>query len=258
MTGMKIPVFERGSILTYDMLEQLKDYFMQAVTIPYAEYSDGILCGCRITMSNGIVQLGQGLICFQGKLLAVTDDLQVQVEPSNARQILILNIGSSYRDVNFEVIDVQLECIPETELSANQLELCRFRLQHGASLRNHYKDFFDMGTEYDTVDETFAHWASLSGETVSVCILQNFADSMLNIHAGNALDVDFVGKILMLEGRSMNRKAVLYYLANRLENPYREMSSHEMYMGLCEVIRRQRGGGGMRNAPRENRRIIVD
>lgn len=80
MTGMKIPVFERGSILTYDMLEQLKDYFMQAVTIPYAEYSDGILCGCRITMSNGIVQLGQGLICFQGKLLAVTDDLQVQVE----------------------------------------------------------------------------------------------------------------------------------------------------------------------------------
>ena len=56
MTGMKIPVFERGSILTYDMLEQLKDYFMQAVTIPYAEYSDGILCGCRITMSNGIVQ----------------------------------------------------------------------------------------------------------------------------------------------------------------------------------------------------------
>lgn len=39
MTGMKIPVFERGSILTYDMLEQLKDYFMQAVTIPYAEYS---------------------------------------------------------------------------------------------------------------------------------------------------------------------------------------------------------------------------
>ena len=107
MTGMKIPVFERGSILTYDMLEQLKDYFMQAVTIPYAEYSDGILCGCRITMSNGIVQLGQGLICFQGKLLAVTDDMQVQVEPSNARQILILNIGSSYRDVNFEVIDVQ-------------------------------------------------------------------------------------------------------------------------------------------------------
>lgn len=67
MTGMKIPVFERGSILTYDMLEQLKDYFMQAVTIPYAEYSDGILCGCRITMSNGIVQLGTGADLFPGK-----------------------------------------------------------------------------------------------------------------------------------------------------------------------------------------------
>lgn len=258
MAGVRIPIFERGSVLTYDMLEQLKVYLMQISSVEYLDFSDGIICGCRITMSDGIIYLGSGLVAFNDNLIVISEDMQLQVEPSNELQILVLNIGNKYREMNFEVIDVQLECTKESDISSNKLELCRFRLQHGASLRNQYKDFFDMGTEYDTIDETYARWASVSGDTLSARVLNGFANGMLKLNTKNQYDIDFIGKLLTLDGHSMNRQAILYYLSNRLERPYREMSPHDMYLGLCEVIKRQSGSSVVRNAPREKRRIIVD
>ena len=40
----------------------------------------------------------------------------------------------------------------ELELGENQMEMCRFYLREGSALRDSYKNFADMSTEYDTVN----------------------------------------------------------------------------------------------------------
>ena len=48
MAGLKIPIFEKGTVLTHEMLEALKEYAMDISTLNYAGYSDGILSGCEV------------------------------------------------------------------------------------------------------------------------------------------------------------------------------------------------------------------
>ena len=57
MAGFKIPVFEKGSVLTHEMLEALKEYSMNINTLNYAGYSDGILTGCEVTMLGNMINI---------------------------------------------------------------------------------------------------------------------------------------------------------------------------------------------------------
>ena len=258
MAEIKIPLFESGCVLTREMLEMLKHYPMEFSELSLKDYSDGIVSGCRVSMTGNVVSVESGMIKHMGRLLFIPEGMKAVVLPGNEWHILQFVVGESRREGNFLVCNAQLEITADLQDQGN-IEVCRFRLQGGAQLRNVYQDYNDLNTEFDTVNEIYAKWSGYRKETVSVRVLEEFAKEAMKKGVQNPQDLAMIQQILALGGRSINRESLQFYLATRLNRPYAEMTNLEIYKGFGEVLRNlqtavPKGPG----RGREERRIIVD
>ncbi|MDE7251013.1 MAG: hypothetical protein K2N82_14270 [Lachnospiraceae bacterium] len=153
------PTFERGRIMKKELLCALRDYSYSALQLQYADYPDGIISGCGIR---------------------IEDDFLLE------REVL-----SDYvRYVTEFVLDENLE------RKQNELEVCRFKLKEGARLRAEYKDFFDIETEYDTVNLANATWTSDGGNTLSKEVTDYFARKVLECENADDKDIRFAYLLL--------------------------------------------------------------
>lgn len=260
MAGLKIPIFEKGSVLTHEMLEVLKKYTIDISTLNYTGYSDGILNGCEVTMSDNMICVNRGIVVFNNQLFLLPQDMKIMVNPGREWQILNLCIGNMSKDKNFMTVELRLELTDDSQEYPNKLEICRFRLQNGARLRNQYRDFQDMCTEFDTVNEIYAKWSSYHKNSISNRVLKEFAKEAITKKIQNQQDICFVQQILALDGKTLNRDVIIFYLNTRLGRNHSEMTNLDIYRGLQEVLKNiQRGGfGGETEMPRAERRILID
>ena len=259
MAVIKIPVFESGCVLTREMLEALKQYPIDFGELNFGNYSDGIISGCRVSMENGIVSVESGMVMHRGMLLFVPDGLKATVLSGNEWHVLQFVISDLRREDNFLICDVNLEISTDVQETQGNIEICRFRLQSGARLRNEYQDYHDLNTEFDTVNEIYAKWSGYKKETISARVLEEFAKEAMRKGVTNPQDAAMVQQILALGGRSINRDCIQFYISSRLSRPYVEMSNLEIYKGMEEILRNLKFTG--ERAPvkgREDRRIIVD
>lgn len=259
MAGFKIPVFETGTVLTQEMLETMKMYAIDLGTLGYAGYADGIISGCKVTMLGNFLHVGRGIVKYSENLYFLPKEMKVMINPGSDWQILRLHVGNMSRDKNFMIGELQLELTADTIGASNKIEICRFRLQSGALLRNQYRDFQDLNTEFDTVNEINAQWSGYGEQSISRRVLIEFAKEARKKGLQNQQDIMFIQQVLNLDGKTMNREAILFYISSRLNRPYKEMSNMEIYKALCEILRTS-GGGTKRQSmsQRMERRIIVD
>lgn len=261
MAGVKIPVFEKGSVLTHEMLEALKEYTVDINVLNYTGYSDGILSGCDVIMSGNTICVNRGIIVFNNQLYILPGEMKVMVNPGRGWQILKLCIGNMSKDKNFMVAELRLELTDDDHEYPNKIEICRFRLQDGARLRNKYRDFQDLCTEFDTVNEIYAKWSAYQKSSISHRVLKEFAKEAMTKRIHNPQDICFIQQILALDGRTLNRDVLLFYLNTRLGKNNSEMTNQDIYRGLQEVlsnIQRGEGTGAMRPMQRTERRILID
>lgn len=259
MTGYKIPIFEKGMVLTHEMLETLKNYSVEFLEFEYDNYSDGIISGCEVTMQGDVIHLGKGIVMFQKHLYILPANWSVRVNPGTEWQVLRLVMGTISKEQNFLVGEVRLELSTDLQDCANKLEVCRFRLQQGSTLRNQYRNLNDLNTEYDTVNEICAQWSGYQNTSVSNRILMEFAKEMMKKKLQNSQDILMIQQILELKGKTMNRQTLQFYIATRTGREYTELDNAGIYKGLCEIAKlSQSGEGRPMGAARDLRRIIVD
>ena len=259
MAGFKIPVFESGTVLTQEMLETMKNYAIDLGNLEYAGYEDGIISGCEVTMSGNYICVNRGIIKYAGNIYFLPQEFRVMINAGNDWQILRLYVGSMSREQNFLIGELHLELTSEQEAAANKIEICRFRLQNGAMLRNSYRDFADLSTEFDTVNEIYAQWSGYQCKTISPRILKEFAKGLRRKALHNMHDFIFLQQIMALDGKSLTREAIQYYISERQNIPYKELTNMEIYRALNDILR----SGMSREArpmtgQREMRRIIID
>lgn len=259
MAGFKVPVFEKGSVLTHEMLQALQEYSVDLGNLTYTGYSDGIVTGCRVSMQDRMISVERGIIMFAGKIYFVPKDMRMMVTPGNEWRALKFQMGTMSKNNNFMVGEINLEVSNDLNPLANKIEICRFRLQGGASLRNEYRDFNDLNTEFDTVNEIYAQWAGFQKQTVSKRILDEFAKEAIGKGVQNQQDIMFIQQILALDSRGLNRDAIEFYLSTRLQKAIKPMDNLEIYKGLEEVLRNLNGPTERtKQRQRDERRIIVD
>lgn len=260
MAGYKIPIFEKGMVLTDEMLESLKAYVADWSRLEYAGYSDGILSGCRVTVSGNMLYVGKGIVLYKGRMYLLSADTPLAVEPCDAWQKVILRMGSVCRTGGFELGELWIEMTTETDGLLNCLEICRFRLQQGAALRNLYTGFADMDTEYDTINELYAQWAGYGEMTLSHNILNQFAVRMTETGISDPLDASFVMQIMGSGNKALPRNVIQTYLSARLQMPYNDCSNRELYEGLAEIVHKGRNTKphSRERAQETEKRILVD
>lgn len=259
MAEIKIPVFESGCVLTREMLDLMQNLSLDLSWLSLAGYSDGIVSGCQVSMTDNVISVERGIVKHGDHVFFVPAYMNAVVAPGNEWHVLQFRFGEAVREDNFLVRKLTLEIADHVNGGPDALEVCRFRLQTGAHLRNQYRDFNDLNTEYDTINEIYAKWSGYGKETVSVRVLNCFAKEALKRGVQLPQDEAFIQMILNLGGRSMARDSIQFYLSTRLAKPYKEMTNMEIYTGLGEVLRNLRSVKEHTvGRPRDDRRIIVD
>ena len=76
------PLFERYRILKKEYLWSLRDCSFGFMQVEYAEYADGFLTGCGISVRPDCIEIAPGLVKHRGFLYLFPEIQQVPYSPS--------------------------------------------------------------------------------------------------------------------------------------------------------------------------------
>lgn len=148
----RYPLFVGGRVLKKESLWDLREYAFKSLQMQYADYTDGIIRGCGIHVEGKKLVIGQGILKYQDFIYLIDKEESVPFVAENCTTILKAGFDVIDKHLDYRVYQVIFFLDHELELQENQIELCRFHLQEGSALRDHYQDFRDLRTQYDTVN----------------------------------------------------------------------------------------------------------
>ncbi len=232
------PVFRKKRLLRVEMLEQLRDYPKNFLKQYFQEYSNGIVCGCQVTWDRGFLEISPGIVYHGGKLYFMENPYKLECTAEDKTRYLkvhfvdeICEEGKTEGNGRIVLNDQKADPVCETEL-------CRFRLQEGARLRDTYKDFEDYATEYDTINRIYVPFASKGQPAMWPQLLMRFAREMMESGSQNVYDVSFVMNILSNQG-AVSADCVGVYLQVRLGEEEVRNGNEKFYEGLKAVLKMQ-------------------
>lgn len=255
MKGYKIPIFQRGNLLTQEMLDAMKCYMTEVSAAMYIDYSDGIIAGMQIQVSDGLLTIGKGMVKYQDTLIVSTEDMVVPVHAKNAVQIVKLVMADKEIGAEFETIEMNLVIDDETEKKANEIEVCRMRVQEGAKLRCEYTTYEDMATEFDTINIIHADWAAYKSKGIHPDILEHFAREAKQCKRKETLDICFLQQIYGMSQATCQRQLLTLYIEERLGSSQLEDTNEAIYYNLGKVLKMMKTGSPIRKTTRETREL---
>ncbi len=290
------PKFERNRILKKEQLLAMRDRCYGYIETEYQEYGEGILMGCEVRVEDQELVVGPGMLKFGRFICLLAEEERIGYGPKEGVQYLKLRgkgdrdspDGVVYKmalvlemeenrdgrknrgeektrekrrkargeEENRMGVRAKNEGRSEWDEGEYDYELCRFHLRDGARLRQEYTDFYDMETEYDTVNVIHGSWSGLGGKGISPCVTRRFAEELLSKERLDGEDYGFAYQCLCQRG-AMPMKAVEAYIRRRTGE---EIAGRERAYGmLCRILeeaggkRRRSGGNG-----KGRRQILVD
>ncbi len=252
------PAFERGRIMKKELLWALRDYSYSALQLQYRDYPDGIISGCGIRTEEDVLWIMPGIIKCQDFIFLLAEEEKIEYAATG-----------KYVSLKFRVLEKNLlpdytkyitEFVLDEEIlrKPNEIELCRFLLKEGARLRTDYKDFYDIQTEYDTVNLADATWSAAGGNTLSKAVTDYFAQKVLECERADEGDIRFAYLLLQ------NKEAVRYeiirdYIFRKTGVPKAEITVREAFRLLERILKGIRNGMDTHSLGRKEdvRRMII-
>ena len=230
----KVPAFVPGP-LKKEMMVCLRDIALDEQDIRYYQYTDGIVMGCDLAEESMKIGLINGIVKFGGRLYKLKEKTLVPYKPTDEWTVLKLRFGTKLPDKEYIHYAAELVLDANMEIKPNELEMGRFKLKKGSRLRTVYKDFWDMVTEYDTVNLVHVRQSAPHFSTLSPAITINFAREAFRYAGTNPLDAAFCTACLASEA-TIGRELITRYICTRLDRKYGEMSNVELYEGLADIL----------------------
>ena len=240
----KVPTFAPGPVRK-EIMQCLRDIALDEQNVRYYKYTDGVISGCALVEEDMKIGLINGIVKFAGRIYKLKEKLLVPYEPTDALTILKLRFApqSSHKEYTHYTAELVLDT--DTVIKPHEMEMGRFKLKRGSRLRTVYVDFWDMATEYDTVNLINVPQAAVGNATntttLSPAITNYFAREAYGFFTNsttnpNPLDIAFCTNILA-DGRPINRELIEMYVCNRLEQKYTgKLSNIQLYETLGEVL----------------------
>lgn len=213
---IRVPVFAGRRILKKESLWDIRDYTYAGWQLYYAEYTDGLLKGCDIRAEDGQLVIGKGMLKFHDFIYLMMEEERVDYQPKNRWQVLKAEFSEDETNLDYKAYRVRFFLDEEMELGENQIEMCRFYLREGSVLRDSYKNFADMSTEYDTVNLICATVAGIGEKTLHPLVVKQFGEELWNMEEKDQFDFGFCSLVWNTQGR-VERKVIAAYLSNKMK-----------------------------------------
>lgn len=230
----KIPTLNPGPVKK-EIMQCLRDIALDEQNIRYHEHTDGIIAGCGLVEESMKVGLVNGIVKFAGRLYKLKEKTLVSYEPTDNWTALKLRFSPQMQHREYVHYVAELALDVSLDLKPNEMEMGRFKLKTGSRLRTTYKDFWDMGTEYDTVNLLYVRQAALYATTLSPAITMHFAREAFQYAAEYPLDAAFCTACLQ-NGGPVSRELIQRYVCIRIGREYSEMDNAELHRGLAQIL----------------------
>ncbi len=248
----RYPLFAGGRILKKEALWDLRDYAYGSWQLYYGDYTDGVVRGCRVRVEGSRLAVGRGILKFGDYIYLLGEEAVLPCRAENRMLALkaVLEIKRGHPDEIGYGLEFLLD--EDMELGEGQIELCRFHLREGSVLRDAYKDFEDMRTEYDTVNLLHATVAGRGQRRLHPEILLRFAKEMQENDKKSMEDTAFCYEIWN-HGGEVERALVEAYLRDKGADPDTlPGGEEEVFRKLADILSR----GTVRASHRGRQNVI--
>lgn len=244
---MRVPIFAGRRILKKESLWDIRDYTYQGWQLYYAEYTDGLLKGCEIRAQDGWLVIGKGMLKFHNFIYLMMEEERVDYQPKNRWQVLKAEFLEDESNLDYKAYRVRFFLDDVLELEENQIEMCRFYLREGSALRDNYKNFANLATDYDTINLIYAAVAGIGEKTLHPAVLRQFGEEIWKAAEKETADVIFSYLIAGNNGR-VERQVIAGYLQDKVrnenENDLSVCDNYRLYTELEKILRYRSTGRG--------------
>jgi len=252
------PNFGTGRILKKEMLECLRDYPRDFFDVYFKDYSNGIIAGADAVVGENIITIERGIVKHNGRIYILEKDYELPYNYTNSEALIKIKFLDENVKGDFIQYSTNIFIDSSAALGSDELELGRFKLREGAILRSDYTDFFDLTTEYNTINIVNVEYSALDKSTLKPFILKYFSRILLECNSENINDILFA--MQCLNTGSIEREVLIYYISKRWGIEIKEYTNMEIYKYLCHIVKEVKSG---KKRPVEARnegpmRIIVD
>ncbi|MDE6357170.1 MAG: hypothetical protein K2L15_01115, partial [Eubacteriales bacterium] len=209
------PKFERHSILKKELLSSIRDYGVEYLKVKYDNYTKGIISGFDLkVVGEDTIKISKGIAKFEEFIYIADEEAKVKFKAENKLVSLkvVLTKDTIVKDYDRYILEYKLD--NDLNVYENQLEICRFKLMEGFKLRDKYKSFEDLQTEFDTINYLNATWAGIGKEAINPYILKRFAEEAMENKLEDMEDLVFCYTCLN-GNETINIDLVERYIKNR-------------------------------------------
>ncbi len=237
------PLFNSGRLLKIEMLEELRDFPREFFDIRLKEYSDGIISGCDIDVTDNYIIIKKGIIKHQDTLYILKEEEKIPYECNNKLMILKVKFLPVVEKPDSRANFTEINLSEDFALENSEVEICRFKLRMGAKLRINHIDFNDLSTEYDTVNIINAPYAAYRESSLNPEILRSFGRELLECNVNDVWNIAF-GMICVQSKEPIQKELILRYLIYKLNIKMKNYSNEEIYNYLLNVLNSAKNGQG--------------
>lgn len=234
------PIFERKRLLKIEMLSNLRDYPRAYFDIMHRNYSNGVLAGTDLCVTNDAITIGPGILFWRGIPYVMRTECNFYYEATDQASYLKVKFLEEQHSVDCLAYLTEIYISAEPAKDGQELELARYKLQKGARLRTEYTDFYDFDTEFDTLNRIHMPYASVENSTIWPEVTKTFARTMLSHSAKDSLDCMFCLSCLQAEG-GVASEMICQYLNIRLDDRRAAYSNYEIYQAFGRILAGQSG-----------------
>lgn len=213
----RYPLFAGGRILKKESLWDLRNYAYGGWQLQYADYTDGVIKGCRVRVEGSNLIVGKGMMKYGDFIYLMDEEAKIPFMAENRTTVLKAGFEIKRGHSDYFAYEVRIFLDHELDRKENQIELCRFHLREGSVLRDSYKDFADMGTEYDTVNLIYATVAGKKKGRLHPDILWKYAKELLLYEKKDIEDRAFCYQVFQQQGEIETDLLDAYLFGKKIE-----------------------------------------
>ena len=244
----RYPLLAGRRILRKESLWDIRDYAYGGWQLYYMDYTDGLLKGCAIKAQSGVLTIGKGMLKFHGFIYLMQEDEKVPYSPADGWQSLKAEFTEDESSLDDKVYQGRFFLDNETGLKENQMEMCRFYLREGSVLRDSYKDFADMATEYDMLYLCNAAVAGIGEGRFHPGILKQFAKELWVQKGKEGADIALCYEIWNRDGEIQMALLRAWLEGKGISWGTDRMAKEEVFCCMEEVLRKGNVGGSRKRS----------